>query len=169
MEKGKGMTVAVVAPPNKGKTQWIIDEVEKSTRPIYVYDKRLEYDKRLSSEALSRTTIFYQLENFTKNLLKFKYSNIIGEEASTWLRWYSREKQVDLLSGIYHNGNLLYLPFHVVRLIPPDVYDFCNFIRFYSSGEDIALLKRSRPKLYQELSKPGLKFPYMYVNQEFVL
>lgn len=162
--KAIGLTVVVCGAPNYGKSGYIIEKIEESKRHNYIYDSQNEYEERLSFEALERTTLFYNLNNFRANIGKFRNSNIVVEEPLTFMRSFSEEDFLKVLASVCHHGNIVYFPFQVVHRVPLYVDDLCNYFVIFRTGDDYTLLKRSRPKLYAALSAERFKFPVTFCN-----
>lgn len=161
--KGKGVIIVLCGGQNTGKSAWIIDRLKKSQRRIFVFDRRREYLERLGKKA-KQATLFYSLASFKKNINNMRYSNIVFEEATTFLKASKEDYVSDALSGIFHNGNVCYMVFHTIRGVPLSVLDLCHYVVVFNTGEDISHLRLRRPKMFNFISKVK-KRPCVYKNQ----
>lgn len=167
LKKKIGLIIAISGPPSSGKSATVIKDIERSPRWNYIYDKNREYieKKRLSENTLEHSTIFYSLKLFRNNLHKFQNSNIILEDAITFIKFYREDDLLDLITAVAHRGNCIYLLFHDVQSIPKYMLTFINYIIVLPTDEDFEFLKHSRPKLYRILVTENAQLPYIFCNQ----
>lgn len=160
--KSIGFVHVFVGKPNCGKSKEILNKIERSKRWVFVYDHRQEYIERLSGAANRRTTVFYSLSKFREFIKDFKDSTVVMEEPVTYMNMTKEKDVIDELSGICHNGNILYLPFQTLDDIPKYVTRLTNFITIYETGDDVDLLDHNRPKL-AKLYRSIKAFPQTFV------
>lgn len=148
MGKGTGIVYLVAGGQNKGKSKIVIELAKNSGRHTFVYDHRREYLERFGKKDI---TIFYDKKQFFARLSKMYNSNIIIEEGTTFLQFQKDDIMADALTGAFHNGNILYILFHYVEAIPKYVLSLAHVLILFETGDDYALVKRTRPKLAKHL------------------
>jgi hypothetical protein len=162
MGKGSGFVYLVAGGQNVGKSKIVIEMTKASNRHTYVYDHRREYLERFGK---SNCTIFYDREQFFSKIPKMYNGNIIIEEGTTFLKFQKDDAMSDVLSGAFHNGNIIYILFHFVEAIPKYILSMSHVLILFRTGDDEALVQRTRPKLAKHLHKD--KTPKFVKLQEF--
>ena len=141
-----GTIILIIGRQGSGKTPTAKELMNKSTlKNKIVYDYRREYDKE------KNVSLFFNYEIFKNNINNFRNSFIIIEEATAFISAFKDMELTNFLIGIEHNQNVCCLLFHSIQDIPLFIYRYARFTILLETNDDVNLIKRSRPKMYNYL------------------
>ena len=130
--------------------------------PAYVYDVRNEYgdsyrtningkDVWVPGPALPANRPELARSRYAGVKMSPKYflevvgakscTNVIFEEATTYLKGNTSEDLRDIINGRFHSGNNLIFVFHSLRTIPPDIMSMLNWVVLFNTNDNEQLVR----------------------------
>lgn len=145
----KGIAIAIVGMTGTGKSTEVINILNKTAYPKFIYDVNGEYASKNIPGAITNL----KFPEFLKEATTKKRHVIVFEEATIFFQHgKSSEEVMDLLIRKRHKELVLIFVFHSLRTIPVFITDYLDCILIKKTNDRGDIVKKkfaNNPEIYE--------------------
>lgn len=145
--------IVLVGAPRTGKTFYLDNLIAKEKKKVLIYDVNNEKNwRKYPQMALHQVPLWksgkYRLftddteQLFTHIYQSVRNASIVLEDATSYINNNTAAILKKILVSRRHWNLDVYLTFHGLNMVPPLVYELCNFIVVKKTNDNVRKLKR---------------------------